>query len=433
VVSLVVGLAFGLLPAFHASRARLREALTESAGATPSLYSRRVLSGLVVAEVAMALVLLVGAGLMTRSFTKLLKVDPGFTPGNLVAAQVFLPPTKYNERHRLVQFFEDVVALIRAEPGVRAAAAVSALPLHDVGTASTLPFTIEGQAPPRTEDPLAEVRTVAPGYFETMKMTLLTGRYLDERDTAEAARTSVINETMARRYFPDRTPLGQVIQNPHGKSVVVGVVADVRSQGLDSEPRKQVYLPLRQNPVAGMAVVARAEKDPKALAGVLQQMIWRVDSQQAIYDLSTMDQILARTVFLPRLSTTLLSAFAIAALLLAALGLYGVLSYSVTQRRQEIGLRMALGASGGSTVGLVIRNSLILIAVGVGLGLAAAIILAHSMTGILYGVGPFDLPSFAVAALVLVSAGVAASLLPARRATRVDPIVALRNEASRAS
>jgi putative ABC transport system permease protein len=432
-VSLAVGLAFGLLPAFHASRARLREALTESAGATPSLYARRVLGALVVAEVAMALVLLVGAGLMTRSFTKLLQVDPGFTPGNLVAAQVFLPPTKYRERHRLAQFFEDVVALIRAEPGVRAAAAVSALPLHDVGTASTLAFTIEGQAPPGTEDPVAEVRTVAPGYFETMRMTLLAGRFLDERDTAEAAHTSVINETMAHRYFPDRNPIGRVIQNPHGKSEVVGVVADVRSQGLDSEPRKQVYLPLRQNPVAGMAVVARVEKDPKAVAGVLQQMIWKVDPQQAIYDLSTMDQILARTVFLPRLSTTLLSAFAIAALLLAALGLYGVLSYSVTQRTREIGLRMALGASGGSTVGLVIRNSLILIAVGIGLGLAAAIILARSMTGILYGVGPFDLPSFAVAALVLVSAGVGASLLPARRATRVDPIVALRDEVSRAS
>jgi putative ABC transport system permease protein len=433
VVSLVVGLTFAVLPAFHASRARLREALTEAAGATPSLYARRVLSGLVVAEVAMALVLLVGAGLMTRSFAKLLQVDPGFTPGNLVAAQVFLPPTKYRERHRLAQFFEDVVALIRAEPGVRAAAAVSALPLHDVGTTSALPFTIEGQAPPRTEDPIAEVRTVAPGYFETMRMTLRAGRFLDERDGAEAARASVINETMAHRYFPDRNPIGQVIQNPHGKSVIVGVVADVRSQGLNSEPRKQVYLPLRQNPVAGMAVVARAEKDPQAVAGVLQRMIWRVDSQQAIYDLSTMDQILARTVFLPRLSATLLSLFALAALLLAALGLYGVLSYSVTQRTREIGLRMALGASSGSTVGLVIRNSLILIAVGVGLGLAAAIVLARSMTGILYGVGPFDLPSFAVAVLVLASVGVGASLLPARHATRVDPIVALRDEASRVS
>jgi putative ABC transport system permease protein len=429
VVSLVVGVVFGLLPALHASGTRLREALTESAGATPSLYARRVLGGLVVAEVAMALVLLVGAGLMTRSFTKLLQVDPGFAPGNLVAAQIFLPPTKYRDRDRLAQFFDDVVALVRAEPGVRAAAAVSALPLHDVGTASALPFSIEGQTPPPTEDPLADVRTVAPGYFETMKITLLEGRFLDERDTAEAPRASVINDTMARRYFPDRSPVGQVMQSPHGKSVVVGVVADVRNQGLDSEPRKQVYLPLRQNPVAGMAVVARAESDPMAVARVLQRTIWKVDSEQAIYDLSTMDQILARAVFLPRLSMTLLASFAFAALLLAALGLYGVLSYSVTQRTREIGLRMALGASGSSTVGLVVRNSLILIAVGVGLGLVAAAILARSMSGILYGVGPFDLPAFTVAALVLVSAGVGASLLPARRATRVDPMVALREPA----
>jgi putative ABC transport system permease protein len=429
VVSLVVGVVFGLLPALHASGTRLREALTESAGATPSLYARRVLGGLVVAEVAMALVLLVGAGLMTRSFTKLLQVDPGFEPGNLVAAQIFLPPTKYRDRHRLAQFFDDVVALVRAEPGVRAAAAVSALPLHDVGTASALPFSIEGQTPPPTEDPLADVRTVAPGYFETMKITLLEGRFLDERDTAEAPRSSVINDTMARRYFPDRSPVGQVMQSPHGKSVVVGVVADVRNQGLDSEPRKQVYLPLRQNPVAGMAVVARADSDPIAVARVLQRTIWKVDAEQAIYDLSTMDQILARAVFLPRLSMTLLASFAFAALLLAALGLYGVLSYSVTQRTREIGLRMALGASGRSTVGLVVRNSLILIAVGVGLGLVAAAILARSMSGILYGVGPFDLPAFTIAALVLVSAGVGASLLPARRATRVDPMVALRDPA----
>ena len=429
VVSLVVGVVFGLLPALHASGTRLREALTESAGATPSLYARRVLDGLVVAEVAMALVLLVGAALMTRSFTKLLQVDPGFEPGNLVAAQIFLPPTKYRDRHRLAQFFDDVVALVRAEPGVRAAAAVSSLPLHDVGTASALAFSVEGQTAPPTEDPLADVRTVASGYFETMKIALLDGRFLDERDTAEAPRASVINDTMARRYFPDRSPVGQVIQSAHGKSAVVGVVADVRSQGLDSEPRKQVYLPLRQNPVAGMAVVARAESDPMAVARVLQRTIWKVDAEQAIYDLSTMDQILARAVFLPRLSMTLLASFAFAALLLAALGLYGVLSYSVTQRTREIGLRMALGASGGSTVALVVRNSLILIAAGVGLGLVAAAILARSMSGILYGVGPFDLPAFTIAALVLVSAGVGASLLPARRATRVDPIVALREPA----
>jgi putative ABC transport system permease protein len=426
VVSVVVAVAFGLLPALQASRSELRENLNESAGNTGSRTARRMLNGLVVVEVALALVLLVGAGLMTRSFVKLLQVNPGFDPSNLVAAQVFLPTTIYRERPRLAQFFEEVVERLQSAPGVRAASAVSALPMHEVGVAAALPFSVEGRTPPRTEDPLADVRIVAPGYFETMRIALLEGRVLDARDSEAAPRTSVINETMARRYFPDISPVGQIIVNPHGRSTVVGVVADVRNDGLDSEPKKQVYLPLRQSPVAGMAVVARTERDPMALAETIRRAIWDVDAQQPIYDLSTMDQILARAVFLPRLSTTLLALFAGAALLLAALGIYGVLSYSVTQRTREIGLRMALGATGGRTVGLVVRNSVLLIAIGVGCGLAVATLLARSMAGILYATSPFDLPAFAVAALVLVTTGLSATLVPAFRATRVDPLVALR-------
>jgi predicted permease len=267
---------------------------------------------------------------------------------------------------------------------------------------------------------------VAPGYFETMKIALLEGRYLDERDAQDRPRTSVINQTMARRYFPEGSPLGRTIQNPHGKSEVVGVVADVHNQGLDSEPKKQVYLPMRQSPSAGMAVVARTERDPMAFTGTIQGVIWSVDPEQPIYQLSTMDQILARAVFLPRLSTTLLALFALAALLLSALGIYGVLSYSVTQRTREIGLRMALGAGSGQTIGLVVRNSLGLIVIGGVCGLAAALVLARWMEGILYGIGPFDVPSFGLAALALVTAGLLASLQPALRATSVDPIEALR-------
>ncbi len=425
-VSVAVAMLFGVLPAVHASRADLRETISESTGTTTGLYASRVLGGLVVVEVALALVLLVGAGLMTRSFSKLLQVSPGFESGNIVAARVLLPTTKYRERPSLVRFYEGVIERLRRAPGVNAASAVSALPLQDVGAAGALPFTVEGQQPPKTEDPLADVRIVAPAYFETMKIQLLEGRFLDERDAEQAPRTSVINETMRRRYFPDRSPLGQIIVNPHGKSEVVGVVADVRNQGLDREPRKQVYLPLRQSPTAGMAVVARTDGDPAAFAGAIQRVIWDVDPEQPIYELSTMDQILARAVFLPRLSTTLLALFALAALLLAALGIYGVLSYSVSQRTREIALRMAMGASGGNTVGMVVRNSLLLIAIGGAIGLVAALLLARSMSGILYGVGPFDLPAFTLAAAVLVVAGIIASLLPARRATRVDPMVALR-------
>jgi putative ABC transport system permease protein len=425
-ISLIVALAFGTLPAWQASRADLRAELSESTGTTASPYARHVLGGLVVIEVALALVLLVGAGLMMRSFSKLLQVDPGFDPGNVVGAQVLLPTTKYRERPSLTRFYEDAIERLRRAPGVRAASAVSALPMSDVGMAMSLPFTVEGQPPPRGEDPLADVRIVAPGYFETMRIRLVAGRFLDARDVETTARTSVINETMARRYFPDRSPLGQVVQNPHGRSEVVGVVADVRTQGLDTEPKKQVYLPLRQSPMPGMALVARTEQDPLALGEAIQRIIWSVDPEQPIYRLSTMDQLLARAVFLPRLSATLLALFAFAALLLAALGIYGVLSYSVSQRTREIGLRVALGSTGAQTIRLVVRHSLLLVATGGALGLGAAVMLAQAMAGVLYGVGPFDLPAFALSLVVLLAAGLGASLLPALRATRVDPVVALR-------
>jgi putative ABC transport system permease protein len=427
-ISIAVALAFGIVPALHASRGELRSHLAESMSATSSPYARRVLGGLVVVEVALALVLLVGAGLMTRSFSKLLQVDPGFDPRDVIGAQVLLPTTKYRERQTLLRFYEDVVERLRGTPGVTSASAVSTLPMSDVGQAMALPFNVEGQQPPLNEDPLADVRIVAPGYFETMKVALIDGRFLDERDAQESARTSVINETMARRYFAGRSPLGQIIQNPHGKSEVVGVVADVRNQGLASEPKKQVYLPMKQSPTAGMAVVARTERDPLSFASTIQQVIWSVDREQPIYSLSTMDQLLARAVFLPRLSTTLLTSFALAALLLAALGIYGVLSYSVTQRTREIALRMALGSSGGSTVALVVQNSLALVGVGAIAGLVCALLLARSIAGILYGIGPFDVPSFGVAAVVLVIAGAIASVLPALRATRVDPVVTLREQ-----
>lgn len=427
IVSIGVALAFGLIPALHASRQELRDVMHESSGSTGGPYARRVLGALVVVEVALALVLLVGAGLMTRSFTKLLQVSPGFDSTNLVAARVLLPTTKY-QRATQVRFYEDVLERVRREPGITNASAVSAMPLHDVGAAGALPFNVEGQPPPPTEDPLADVRIVAPGYFETMKIKLLEGRFLDERDAEVGPRTSVINETMARRYFPNQSPLGRTIQNPHGKSQVVGVVGDVHNQGLDRDPRKQVYLPLKQSPTAGMALVARTERDASTFGNAIQRAIWEVDPAQPIYELSTMDQILARAVFLPRLSTTLLAMFALAALLLAALGIYGVLSYSVSQRTKEIGLRMALGASGGNTVAMIVRSSVAMVALGGVIGLVAATLLARSMAGILYGVGPFDLPSFALAAVTLLIAGVVASLLPALRTTRVDPVVALREQ-----
>jgi len=282
-VSVVVAVAFGLLPAIEASRLDLRDSLTESTGTTARPAVRRMLNGLVIAEVALALVLLVGAGLMLRSFTRLMAVDPGFDSAQILAAQVFLPTAKYSQRHERALFFEQVIERLRTAPGVLAASAVSSLPMQDVGITFALPFNVEGQPPPATDDPRADVRMAAPGYFETMKIALIEGRFLDERDVADAPRTSVINKTMARRYFPDRSPVGQVIENPHGRSTVVGVIDDVRNQGFGSEPNNQVYLPLRQSPVRGMALVVRTERDPLELAGTIRREIWAVDAQQPIY------------------------------------------------------------------------------------------------------------------------------------------------------
>ena len=423
-ISVAVALLFGILPALRAAR-DLRSQMHESSGSTGNPFAGRVLGALVVAEVALALVLLVGAGLMTRSFQQLLQVSPGFDGRNVLAARVLLPPTKY-QRPALARFYDEVLERLRRAPGVRSASAVSALPLQNVGAASSLPFTVEGQAPPPAEDPMAEVRIVAPGYFETMRIPLVEGRYLDDRDAETGPRVSLINQTMARRYFPGQSPLGRTIQNPHGKSEVVGVVGDVRNEGLESEPKKQVYLPMRQSPSAGMALVARTEGDPTALAMTLQRAIWEVDPQQPIYELSTADQLVARAVFLPRLSATLLALFALAALLLAVLGIYGVLSYSVNERTKEIGLRLALGANASDTVRLVLRRSVTLVAAGGAAGLVASLLLTRSLSGILYGVGPFDLPSFAAAVTALLVAGVLASVLPAWRTTRVDPLVTLR-------
>ena len=350
-VSIAVAIVFGLLPAMQASRARLRSTLNEASGTTGSVTARRVLNGLVVVEVAMALMLLIGAGLMIRSFDRLIQVYPGFEPDNVIAAQIYLPQTKYGERHEVATFFERVVERLKTVPGVRSASAASALPMHPVGTDFALPFTVEGRLPPANgEEPQSDVRIATPGYFETMKVPLLRGRLFDERDLADAVHVAIINETMATRYFPDEDPLGKVVVNPHGRSEVVGVGGDLRHYGLDSAPRPEIFLPFRQSTINGMALVIRTENDPLQYAGAIRREVWAVDPSQPIYDMSTMRQVLARAVSLPRLSMTLMAVFAGTALILATLGIYGVISYSVARRTRELGLRMALGAESGDAL-----------------------------------------------------------------------------------
>lgn len=424
--SALVALLVGLVPALQASRAGLRDTMNAFSGATRS-SGGRLLGALVVVEVALALLLLVGAGLMTRSFAQLMRVSPGFEPANLLAVQIYLPQTKYKAGIDRTRFYMDAIRRVGSLPGVRSAAGVSALPMHPVGIDFALPFTIEGHAAPENgEEPRADIRTATPGYFETMKIALLEGRLIDARDRQGAPGTIVINETMARRYFAGEDPIGKVVRNPHGRGEVVGVVGDVKHYGLDGESRAELFMPAWQQPLNGMSLIVRTASDPKAFVDAIRREVLAIDAEQPIYDVSTMADVVSRSVFLPRVSMLLLGAFAVSALLLAVVGIYGVVSYTVTERTRELGVRMALGADAATTLRLVLGRSMLLIGGGIACGLVASLAITRAIGGLLYDVSPLDPVVFAGVSLLLAASGLVASLIPALRATRVDPIVALR-------
>jgi putative ABC transport system permease protein len=426
--SVGVALIFGVIPAVQVSRAGLRDTMNAFSGTTRH-SGGRLLSTLVVIEVALALMLLVGAGLMTRSFAQLMRVSPGFEPGNLLAVQIYLPQSKYKTGIDRTRFYMDTIRRVGAIPGVHSAAGVSTLPMYPVGIDYALPFTIDGHAAPTNgEEPRADIRTATPGYFETMKIALLDGRFIDGRDRAGAPGTIVINETMARRHFAGENPIGKVVRNPHGKGEVVGIVGDVKHYGLDSEPRAELFMPAWQQPLNGMALIVRTASDPKGFVASIRREVLAVDAEQPIFDVSAMVDVVSRSVFLPRVSMLLLIAFAVSALLLAVVGIYGVVSYTVTQRTRELGVRMALGADAASTLKLVLGRSMLLVCAGTVCGLVASMAVTRAMSGLLYGVSPLDPMVFTGVSLMLATAGFVASLIPARRATRVDPIVALRTE-----
>jgi putative ABC transport system permease protein len=426
IASALVSLVFGVVPAIQASRAGLRDTINAFSGATRGT-SARLLGVLVVVEVALALMLLVGAGLMTRSFAQLMRVSPGFEPANLLAVQIYLPQAKYRNGLERTRFYMEAIRRVGSLPGVQSAAGVSALPMYPVGIDFALPFTIEGKAAAANgEEPRADIRTATPGYFETMKIALLKGRLIDGRDRQGMPGAMVINETMARRYFGGEDPIGKVVRNPHGAAAVVGIVGDVKHYGLDGVPRAELFMPAWQQPLNGMALVVRTASDPKGFIESIRREILAIDPEQPIYDVSAMVDVVSRSVFLPRISMLLLGAFALTALLLAVVGIYGVVSYSVTQRTRELGVRMALGAATADTLRLVLGRSLRLVAVGTACGLVASVAVTRVMSGLLYDVSPLDPVVFAGVSVLLAAAGLVASLIPARRATRVDPIVALR-------
>ncbi|HKP86348.1 MAG TPA: ABC transporter permease [Blastocatellia bacterium] len=450
-VSLLTGIIFGLVPALQTSKPDLNESLKEgSRGSTAGVTSHRVRNTLVVTEIAISLVLLICAGLMINSFARLRNVNPGFKPENVLTALIALPDSKYPDSRPDLKsgFFRELIERVSVLPGAQSAAVCSYLPL--IGGSNGKLFTRQDRpAPTSIEDiPLIQYFEISPGYFQTMAIPLEKGRFFDERDNGDGPTVAIVNETLARRFFPDEDPLGKVVLTgvpeemvppgllPPGfrfpRLKIVGIVGDVRHNGLAEQVNPEVYVPHAQGGKFEtrnvMYLAMRVAGDPLSLSGAVRGAVTSIDKDQPVANIRTMESALADSLARPRFSTLLLGIFAGLALLLAAVGLYGVMSYAVAQRTHEIGIRMALGAESSDVLKMVVRQGLTLTVAGVGIGLAGALILTRLMTSMLYGVSATDPATFALISALLIGVALAACFVPARRATRVDPMVALRYE-----
>jgi putative ABC transport system permease protein len=432
-VSLLTGLVFGLVPALESSKPDMNESLKEGGrGSTGGRRGSRVRNLLVVSEIALSLVLLICAGLMIRSFVRLQAFDLGFNPNNLITMHVQLPGSKYRNEQQAVDFFQRLFKRLESAPGVQAAGGISSIFLSDTPNSTT--FTIEGRPPqPDAERVEVPVDGVTSNYFRVMGIPLLKGREFDDRDVIGSTPVAIINETFARRFFADEDPVGKrfVYGNPDPRNpwiTIVGVVADTRRTGFEKAVRPETFLPQYQNPDTALTIVARTASDPAGFANTLRGEVWAVDKDQAVYDIKTMDQTLSEMTSRRRFTMTLLGVLAGAALILAAMGIYGVISYSVTQRTHEIGIRLAMGAQTSDVLRLIVGQAARLAFEGVSVGLVASFSLTRFMSSLLYGVSATDPLTFAAISLVLTGVALGASYVPARRAMRVDPIVALRYE-----
>ncbi len=428
-ISLATGIIFGLAPALMASRTGLNEALKEGGSSATAGASRgRIRGFLVVSEVALALLVLVGAGLLVRSFVRLHAVDPGFQPENLLTMRLFLTDAKYATNEPRLSFLKELTARLEALTGVQGVGISDDLPLE--GTDSSMDLFVEGREPAPGERLMTGVHVVNPRYFEAMGIPLLKGRVFTERDTGEAPTVLVVNETMSRRLWPEEA-IGKRVKpgDPNGSWVeIVGVVRDVKHNGLNAEDVMDAYASHLQIPWPWMTIALRSNLDPTSLEAAVRREVQAIDPNKAIADVKTMDQLIEESVGERRLSLVLFLLFAVVALLLAAVGIYGVMAYGVTQRTHEIGIRMALGAQPRDVVQLLVGRGMTLAMTGVALGVAAAYALTRLMASLLFEVSTTDPATFVVIALVLASVALLACYIPARRATKVDPMVALRHE-----
>jgi predicted permease len=449
-ISLLTGLFFGLAPAWHVARTDLRESLNEAGrGTSAAGGSLNLRASLVVSELAFAVLLLVGAGLLIRSFSRLLDVSPGFQTQHLLTLELSLPEKTYPDGAPVQKFYTQLMASVKTVPGIQAAGAVSQMPLTDSYTSGSVFFEDTSipdipKLPELRNLPYMEIdqRTATPEYFQAMEIPLVRGRLLTDADDASAALVAVVDANFARRFWPHREAIGQrvaidTIPNvtpaaPRWRTIV-GVIGHVKHYSLDVEGREQIYFPHRQ-PLYGvfaprdMTIAVRTSQDPASVTNAIREQVFAMDKGLPLYNIATMDQLVSNSVAQPRLNLSLLVAFAVLALGLAAVGVYGVMAYAVTQRTQEFGIRMALGASSADVLKQVFLEGGRLAALGLGLGLIAALALTRLMASMLYGVKPSDPLSLGVAAALLAIVAFAACYIPARRATRVDPLVALRYE-----
>jgi putative ABC transport system permease protein len=431
VLSVLTSVIFGLLPALEAARPNTNESLKEGGRGTSAGRGHRVLNWFVVAQVALSLMLLIGAGLMIKSLIRLQSVEPGFEANNVLTVSIALPRAKYAEAPKKIDFFQQLLARVRQLPGVRAAGAVSAPPFTGGGAATG--FQIAEQPPLSAADkPTTDVRVVDQDYFRTMNIPLLRGRAFSDREETRESHVAIISDALARQFFPNQDPIGKRIvvdmKQQNDPCEIIGVVGDVKMKGLDLGSRPMVYWPHAELVYSALVLVVRTNGDPGSMAAAIQREVRALDKDQPTSDVRTMNQLLADSISRARFATLLLGIFAVVALLLASLGIYGVMSYSVTQRTNEIGIRVALGATRGNVVRLVIRRGMLLAVCGVALGIIGALGVTRLLSGLLFGVGVTDPATFALVPAILLAIAFVAVYLPARRATRVDPLVALRYE-----
>jgi len=432
-ISMLSGVIFGLAPALQSSRVNLNEALKEGGrSGSEGFRNRRMRNLLVVAEIAMSLVLLVSAGLMIRSFIKLQNVSPGFNAGNILTMQLSLPRSKYTTPAQTAAFYQQLLSKVEALPGAESAAISISLPPNGLEVSDN--FSIEEHPTPAgASDPQAPVVFISPKYFTTLGAPLLAGRYFTDNDRDGTPPVVIINDTMARQYFGEEDPIGKrfkegVASGDNPWMEIVGVVGNVKYTGLEAKEEPAFYIPHLQNPIRFMHLIVRATSNPGALLPAIRSEVWSLDKDLPVARVRTMDQLLSESVAQPRFRTLLLAVFAAVALLLATVGIYGVMSYSVTQRTHEIGIRMALGANPGEIVKMVVSQGLKLALIGAGVGLIGAYVATRLFENLLFDVSATDPMTFAFISVLLIATALLASYIPARRATKVDPMAALRYE-----